>query len=177
MSKKLFIFLAAIIAFVLLKEGVFFKKTVDEKAEVVPQVIETTGETQKVKIFLIALNDNGVRGKKVGCEDSVVPIEREITPTKAVLKTSLEELLLLKDKNYEESGLYNALSGSNLRLDTASLDGSGKAKIELSGGYKFTGVCEDSRFIAQIEETSRQFTTVKEVEIFLNGRNLKSLYK
>lgn len=113
----------------------------------------------------------------MGCGDSIVSLERDIPQTKAVLRASLEELLSLKEKTYQGGSLYNAMAGSKLRLDTVSINVEGVVKIELSGSYKFTGVCEDARFIAQIEETARQFPTVKEVNIFLNGRSLKNLYK
>ena len=35
----------------------------------------------RVKIFLIAVGDNGVSGKQIGCGDSLVPIDIAISPT------------------------------------------------------------------------------------------------
>lgn len=133
-------------------------------------------ETQGIKVFLIALDDNGARGKKVGCGDSAVSYSLEIAPTKAVLKASIDELLSLKEKTYGDGLLHNALAGSKLRADTVSINEAGLARIELSGTYRFTGVCEDARFIAQITQTALQFESVREVKIFLNGRDLDNLY-
>lgn len=169
---------SAVIFFIILLTAVFFldQKKPEAPSEEISRAIDITGRTQKVKVFLIRLNDNGLSGKAVGCGDSAVAFEREIAPTTAVLKASLEELLLLKEETYQERDLYNALAGTKLRLDTVSINETGKARIQLSGSYSFSGVCEDARFIAQIEETARQFLSVREVEIFLNGRNLENLY-
>ena len=175
----LFALLMAILSLAAFQKNKLLEKEA-ERLSGQPQTVDISGATQKVKIFLIALGDNGASGQLVGCNDSAVAVEREIPPTKAVLKASLEEILSLKDRTYvseDKLGLYNALAQAKFQVDTVSIDENGRAKIELSGSYKFSGVCEDARFTAQIEETARQFATVKEVEIFLNGRNLDNLYK
>lgn len=141
-----------------------------------PLFQEASEGTQKVKVFLIAEGDKGKLGETVGCDDSAVPMEREIPRTKAVLKAAIEELLGLKSRYYLDGALYNALYRSGLRLDSVTITEE-KAKIELSGGYMFKGVCEDARFMAQLTQTAKQFPTVKEVEIFLNGRSLDDLYR
>src|SRR5688572_1717991 len=50
---------------------------------------------QEVKLFLIAVDDAGRSGKKIGCNDSVVAITRELRPTRTPLRAALEELLRL----------------------------------------------------------------------------------
>src|SRR3989344_5604869 len=90
-------------------------------------------EKQKIKVYLIVLNGGATSGKEVGCGDSIVSLERDIPQTKAVLRASLEELLSLKEKTYEDGSLYNALAGSKLRLDTVSIDEKGLVTVELSG--------------------------------------------
>lgn len=178
MAKKVKPF-SAVIFFLILLTAVFFLglNYLLLTKETSNKVTELNTKKQKIKVYLVVINGNGESGKLIGCGDSLVSLEREIPQTKAVLKSSLEELLSLKERTYQDGSLYNALAGSKLRLDTVSIDGNGLVKIELSGTYKFTGVCEDARFISQIDETARQISTVKEVEIFLNGRSLKNLYK
>lgn len=170
---------SAVIFFLILLTAIFFLGLTYLlfTKEASNKVSDISTEKQKIKVYLIVIDGNGAGGKSIGCGDSIVSLEREIPQTKAVLRASLDELLSLKEKTYQEGILYNALAGSKLRLDTVSIDEKGLVKIELSGTYRFTGVCEDARFIAQIEETARQFPMVKEVEIFLNGRNLDNLYK
>ncbi len=124
--------------------------------------------TMKVKIFLIALNDNGKAGKKIGCDDSVVPVERTVPASSAVLTAALKELLALRDQNYGSSGLYNALYQSKLNLASVAVT-SGRANIQLTGTLMLGGVCDSPRFAAQIEQTALQFSTVQQVAVTING--------
>ena len=138
----------------------------------------TTDSTNKdkmmVKIFLIEMNDNGKSGTLVGCGDSAIAVLREVPQTQAVLKVAIEQLLSLKDKDYGQSGYYNALYQSNLTLDSAEISNS-KATIKLSGTVSASGTCDNPRLIAQLEETAKQFSAVKEVEILVNNKNIQSV--
>ncbi len=127
---------------------------------------------QTVQIFLIAMDDNGGSGAKVGCGDSVVPVQVQIPPTRGVLKAALEALLANKDQFYGQSGLYNSLYQSDIKLESVAIK-EGKATIQLSGALKLGGECDNPRVEAQILQTALQFSTVSEVEVFLNGKPLK----
>jgi spore germination protein GerM len=137
---------------------------------------DTSGSTDEmmVKFFMIYVGDNGKEGVLIGCGDSAVAVQREVPQTQAVLKTALEQLLSVKDKDYGMSGYYNALYQSNLTLDSATIT-NGKATIKLSGNLLTAGACDNPRVIAQLEETAKQFSSVKEVEILVNGTNIKTL--
>lgn len=125
-----------------------------------------------VQIYLVALGDSGQSGQKIGCDDSLIAVEREITPTIAPLRASLNELLSLREQYYGQSGLYNALYQSNLQIEDIGLV-NGQATIYLSGQYTLGGVCDIPRFEAQLEATALQFSTVDRVAIFLNGQAIK----
>jgi len=127
-----------------------------------------------INVYLIALEDDGKSGKKIGCGDSVVPVTLNITPTVAVLHTSLNKLLSMKHRTYGDSGLYNALYQSNLSLDGLSLK-DGEAVIRLKGTLMLGGECDDPRVAAMIEETALQFSTVKKVTVYLNDRLLNDI--
>jgi hypothetical protein len=129
------------------------------------------GLVDRVKIFMVALEDDGRSGKRIGCGDSIIPVTVQITPTPAPLRAALTEQLAFKDQFYGESGLYNALYQSDIRLDNVSIT-SGRATVILSGTPRLSGVCDIPRVQAQIEETVRQFATVTSAEIFLNGKLL-----
>lgn len=118
---------------------------------------------------LIFLTSQG--GGSVGCGDQVVPVTRRIPATDGVLAASLNELLNLKSQTIGESGLYNALYQSDLRLDRVAIV-NGQAQISLSGTVKIGGVCDKPRIIAQIEQTVRQFSSVTSTAITLNGLSL-----
>lgn len=128
----------------------------------------------QVKIFLIALDDNGKSGPAVGCGDSAVEVNRVVAPTNAPLKAALNELLLLHQRDYGQSGLYNALYQSDLQVQSATV-ANGKATIKLTGKLLMGGECDDPRVEAQLTQTALQFSTVTSVEIFINDTPLKNL--
>jgi hypothetical protein len=127
---------------------------------------------QTVQIYLIAIADNGISGKKIGCDDSVVPVTVEIPPIEAVLRAAINQLLQLKSNYYGESGLYNALYQSDLKVESISLN-DGIAEIYLTGSMMLGGECDNPRVEAQLTETALQFSTVKTVTIYINGKLLK----
>jgi hypothetical protein len=124
--------------------------------------------TMKIKVFMIAIEDGGKSGKKIGCNDSVVPVERVIPATTAPLTASIRELISLHDQYYGQSGLYNALYQSNLKIGSVSLT-AGKASINLQGTVTLGGTCDSPRVAAQIQETALQFSTVKQATVTVNG--------
>ncbi len=136
-----------------------------------PIVPQATSGPQMVQIFLVAVDDNGQSGALVGCGDSLVPVQVEIQPSQGVLRASMEALLALKQQFYGQSGLYNALYQSDLHLDGLSL-AAGKATIYLSGSLTLGGMCDNPRVAGQLESTARQFPTVTDVSIFINGKPL-----
>ena len=127
-----------------------------------------------VKFFLVAINDNGVSGKLIGCGDSLLPVTQEIPPTQGVLRAALEALLALQQQYYGQTGLYNALYQSKLTIEDLRIE-NGKATIRLTGQLLLGGVCDNPRVEAQLVETAMQFSTVKEVAIFINGKPLKDV--
>ena len=135
------------------------------------QVSAETLTSQMVKIFMIAVDDNGQTGTQIGCGDSVVPVEVEIQPTQGILRAALEALLLVKDQYYGQSGLYNALYQSNLEVESVSING-GKANVYLTGNLVMGGECDTPRVQAQLEQTILQFPSVTQAAIFINGQPL-----
>ncbi|HZW83005.1 MAG TPA: GerMN domain-containing protein [Candidatus Deferrimicrobium sp.] len=125
----------------------------------------------KVKVFLIALEDNGKSGKKLDTGDSLVSVLREISTPITPLRGAYEELLSLKDRNYGQSGLFNPLSTSDLKVDNISVQ-NGIATVNLSGQMSLGGVMDIPRVKGQLTETALQFSTIKAVIINVNGRKL-----
>lgn len=126
--------------------------------------------TTQVKVYLVALNDNGKTGRKIGCDDSLVAVTRRVKATPAPLKAALQELLAARDGNHGK--LENFWRGQNLRVKSVSLR-RGTAVIHITGeGPSVAGVCDQPRITAQVEETAKQFPYVKRVRVFVNGRPL-----
>jgi hypothetical protein len=139
-----------------------------------PGTPSPTPSEMSVKIFLIALEDHGRAGPGVGCGDSAVSVTVHAPYSTGVLRAALTSLLNLHDRYYGESGLYNALSSSRLTAgDIAIL--SGVATIHLSGTFSMGGECDAPRIEAQLKQTALQFSTVRDVSIFINNRPLEDL--
>ncbi len=134
----------------------------------------TPSGPQMVKVYLIAVGDNGVSGDLIGCGDSAVAVDVEIAPTQGVLKAAIQALLSIKTRDYGQSGLYNALYQSNLQLDSVRIE-NGTASIYLSGSLLLGGECDNPRVEAQLTRTALQFATVQQVSIFINNRPLKDV--
>ncbi len=135
----------------------------------------TQAGASQVKIFLIAVNDNGASGKIIGCGDSLIPVIIKIQPTLEVLRASLNKLFAMHgQKDYGVSGLYNALYQSNLSIESLNIVNR-EAVIRLKGSLVLGGVCDNPRIKAQLEESALQFSTVDKASVFINGVPLNQL--
>lgn len=135
---------------------------------------DQTGRFTRTNIHLIAIEDNGQRGKAIGCNDSVVPVEVQIEPTAAPMRAAFEELLSLDSRNYGQSGLYNALHASDLSVESVDIDNR-EAQIHLSGTLMQGGTCDTPRIEAQLQQTALQYSTVDSVSITINDEPLESV--
>jgi hypothetical protein len=128
-----------------------------------------------VNIYLVAVGDNGVSGKLIGCGDSLVPVEVSIPPTLGVLRAALNELFALEgEQYYGQSGLYNALYQSDLSIADAAVE-DGEAIIRLKGNLLLGGECDIPRVEEQLKALALQFSTVDRVSVYINGERLEKL--
>lgn len=131
----------------------------------------STDKTAQVKVYLIALGDNGKIGRKIGCGDSLVPVTRTIAPTATPLKSALYSLLSTPSHHGADTRLHNFWKGHNLRLKSVGVR-DGVATIVISGDVFVAGICDQPRIKEQIEATARQFASVKKVRVFMGSRTL-----
>jgi hypothetical protein len=132
---------------------------------------DSARNTQPIKIYLVALGDNGKTGKKIGCDDSLIAVTRDIKKTNAPLTAAIAELLQTPQHPEGSPNLENFWKGNNLKVKSISLV-NGTATIRLSGRVFVAGVCDEPRIQSQIEATARQFRTVKNVRVFLGKQTL-----
>jgi hypothetical protein len=125
---------------------------------------------REVNVYLVALDDRGRRGRRIGCDDSLVPVKRTVAAAGAPLKAAVEELLALP-RQYE-GGLGNYWAGEGLRVESAVVGRGGVATIRVEGTLPVAGVCDVPRIEEQIKATARQFRGVRTVRVFLNGERL-----
>jgi hypothetical protein len=144
------------------------KTSITNSVSPTPAVVVTDSDTvDTLSLFYIAPDDNGISGKKIGCNDSLVKVTKE-KGSAYTIRDALQELLVDKSEYYGDSGLYNALSQSDLQLQDVSVV-NGIATILLTGTVKLGGVCDSPRVVEQLQETVLQFPHVQEVKIQVNG--------
>lgn len=134
-----------------------------------PAVESDASAGLEVKVYLVALDDNGKRGRRIGCNDSLVPVTRTVAATGTPLKAAVEELLAIP-REYE-GGLGNYWAAADLRVQSAVISG-GVATIRIRGTLPVAGICDEPRIEEQIKATALQFRGVRSVRVFLNGQRL-----
>jgi hypothetical protein len=108
----------------------------------------------------------------LGC-DALVFAKTEIDKTPKVLNSTLN--LLFNDGFDYGFPPANFISSTqkDLKFESAVIE-NGVAKVFLSGKITIQNTsCDEDRVIYQITETAKQFSTVKSVDIFLNGKKLE----
>jgi hypothetical protein len=140
----------------------------------VPDDLKAGDLTERVRVFCIAVEDGGQSGRKVGCNDSVVPVEVNLPRPTAALEGALRALLDLRQRTEPTSGLYNALYASPLEVQRVERTGA-QAKVYLDGYLELGGACDNARVLAQLQETALQFEDVQHVQFYLGGRPLSEL--
>jgi len=139
-------------------------------SQTIPSVVTVAPPGAMIKIPMIAINDNGVSGLKIGCDDSVIMVDKPFIGRDALVQ-AYEELLAVRTYNYGESGLVDPLYQSTLTIKRIFLE-DGIAHVYLEGAFMMGGVCDIPRVQAQLEQTALQFPEVKSVQVFVNDKTL-----
>jgi hypothetical protein len=130
--------------------------------------------TDRVRVFLIAPQDGGVKGQQVGCGDSAVPVEVKLPRSEPALHGAFHALLGIRSRNDPASGYYNALYASPLQLQRIERVG-GEARVHLTGYLAIGDSCDGQRALAQLTETALQFQDIQRVQLWLDGKPLRDL--
>lgn len=103
------------------------------------------------------------------CE-KVLPVKREVPKTAAVGRAAIEELLRGPTEEEKNMG-YVTMINSGVKINFLSIE-NGVAKIDFSKELdeQIGGSCRVAGISAQIRETLKQFPTVKDVIISVDGR-------
>lgn len=136
-----------------------------------PQI--SSSEKEMVNVYFVALEDNGQTGIKIGCNDSLVPVKREVS-TQDVLKNTLAFLLAYQQQYYGESSLYNSLYQSHLQIQEITIQDS-IATVKLTGQVQLGGTCDTPRFVEQLKATILQFNHITSTEILINNSPLEDV--
>lgn len=140
--------------------------------------VSTAISSKTTNLYFIALEDNGKSGKTIGCGDSVVPVDVQLdsAPTSAEerIKLTLTQLLNNKNKDYGQSGLYNALYQSDVAIQEVTVT-DGRAEVKLTGDFTLSGTCDTPRVESQLEEPVLAVEGVESVDITVNGKALSEV--
>jgi len=123
-------------------------------------------EKIKIKVFF----NNSKLDREISC-NKVFPVEREIIKTPAVARAALTELLVGTTAAEREAGFMTVLSPDvkiqNLTVENSVAKVDFNKRLEEGSG----GSCRATAIIAQINATLKQFATVSEVIISVDGRS------
>ena len=135
----------------------------DEQAEI-PIVFQPV-ESIKIKTFF----NNNQLDPEFSC-NKVFPIEREIVKTSAIARAALEELLKGPTEKDKQEGFFTSIN-SGVKIQKLTIE-NGVAKVDFDEQIEFQvgGSCRVSAIRAQITKTLKQFSSVRDVVISVNGR-------
>jgi hypothetical protein len=132
---------------------------------IVPVKLTPALARMKIKVFF----NNNKLDPETTCT-KVFPVEREITRTEATARAAITSLLFGLNSAEAKSGFSTSIN-PNVKLNSITIeDGVAKADFskELEAGVG--GSCRVAVIRAQITETLKQFSTVKDVVISIDGR-------
>ncbi len=112
-----------------------------------------------------------------GCESLLVPIKRDFVKTQSDLAEAIVQLITIKQNAYADIGLRNAVAPSAPTIRLTGIHYEGKTRIiDFEGSFVSSGVCEDPRIKAQIEETIKLYSDNYEIHLNGTAANWKCLF-
>jgi len=122
-------------------------------------------ETMIVKAFF---NNNNL-DPEISC-NKVFPVERTVQKTEAVAGAALEELLKGPTEEEKTAGFSTNIN-PDVKIQSLTVE-NGTARVDFDSQLEFQvgGSCKVSAIRAEITQTLKQFPTVENVVISINGR-------
>jgi len=160
MIQNKFLILIIIVVFTFVFSYFAFLVPKKEKPEVPEQE-----ELMTIKAYF----NNSNMDPEFSC-NKVFPVERSVLKTLAVARTALEELLKGPTEKEKSQGFFTSIN-PGVKIQALSIN-DGLAKVDFDPQLEFQvgGSCRVSAISAQITQTLKQFPTVNEVLISINGR-------
>ena len=124
---------------------------------------------KKESIVLKVFFNNDRMDPDFSC-NKVFPVQRVVSKTQAVARTALEELLKGPTEKEKSEGFFTSIN-SGVKIQKLTVE-NGVAKVDFDEQLQFQvgGSCRVSAIRAQIAETLKQFSTIQEVVISIDGR-------
>ena len=113
--------------------------------------------------------NNSKLDPEITCE-KVFPVKREIPKTQAVARAALEELIKGPTDKEKQDG-YSTTVDYETKIQSLVVDDKGIAKVDFNESFEPNGgSCYVSILRHQVTETLKQFSTIKDVVISIDGR-------
>ena len=130
--------------------------------------METSSENSEKMIIKVFFNNNNL-DPEFSC-NKVFPVEREVVKTQAIARAALEELLKGVNEEEKNQGYFTNIN-PNVTIQSLKIE-NGIAYVDFNEQLEFQvgGSCRVSAIRAQITQTLKQFPTIKDVIISINGR-------
>ncbi|MFA4999092.1 MAG: GerMN domain-containing protein [Candidatus Paceibacterota bacterium] len=124
---------------------------------------------QGEKITVKAFFNNSSLDPEYSC-NKVFPIERTVDKTQATARAALEELLKGVSTEEESEGYFTSIN-PGVKINRLVVE-NGTAEVDFDGQLEFQvgGSCRVSAIRSQITQTLKQFPTVENVVISIDGR-------
>ena len=156
----------------------------------VETVIDEPPPFQEISLYGVLLEDKGVNGKFIGCQDSLVPVrvyeseqyrykpgkDRMGNPSlhtyEGAVTEAVRELIGLSNEHLESTfdagSFYTATYQPSLTVDGVEKNGD-IANVFLRGEILLGGACDNPRFKEQLNATATQFSDINFARFHLNG--------
>jgi hypothetical protein len=136
----------------------------NDKSIEIPIIISPT-DSMEVSVFF----NNSELDPEFSC-NKAFPVKRIVPKTSAVARTAIEELLKGPTQNETNDKFFTSIN-PGVQTQKLTIE-NGVAKIDFDEQIEFQvgGSCRVSAIRSQITETLKQFSSVKQVIISVNGR-------
>lgn len=136
----------------------------NDKSIEIPIIISPT-DSMEINVFF----NNSDLDPEFSC-NKVFPVKRVVPKTSAIARVAIEELLKGPTQNETNDKFFTSIN-SNVKIQKLTIE-NGVAKIDFDEQIEFQvgGSCRVSAIRSQITETLKQFSSVKQVIISVNGR-------
>lgn len=128
-------------------------------------IILSPVETQIVKVYF----NNDKLDPEFSC-NKVFPVERKITKIQTVARAALEELLKGATQSEKDQGYFTNINSGVVIQSLSIVSGTASVDFNDQLEYQVGGSCRVAAIRAEITETLKQFPTVQNVIISINGR-------
>lgn len=130
-----------------------------------PVASPSPAEITEVQVFF----NNSKLDPEASC-NIVFPVKREIQKTEAIGRAALEQLLAGPTQEEKDAGYFTSINPGVKIQKLTIVDGVARVDFDEQLEFQVGGSCRVSAISAEIRETLKQFPTVKEVVISIDGR-------